>query len=86
MLRRHRDDGGPRYQMREKMLAVGHDYWIEDAEGRKAFKVDGKALRIRDTFVLEDASGNEVAKIQERKLHIRHDGHRAWREQDRDGA
>jgi uncharacterized protein YxjI len=69
MLRRHRDDGGPRYQMREKMLAVGDDYWIEDAEGRKVFKVDGKALRLRDTFVLEDATGNEGAKNQERKRH-----------------
>jgi len=57
--------------MREKMLSIGDDYWIEDAEGRRAFKVDGKALRLRDTFVLEDAAGNEVAKIQERKLHIR---------------
>jgi hypothetical protein len=26
-----------RYQMREKLLAIGDDYWIEDAEGRRAF-------------------------------------------------
>jgi uncharacterized protein YxjI len=57
--------------MREKLLSVGDDYWIEDADGRRAYKVDGKALRIRDTFVLEDASGNEVAKIQERALRLR---------------
>ena len=71
---RLRGDGGPggrRYQMREKLLSIGDDYWIEDESGARAFKVDGKALRIRDTFELRDASGNEVAKIQERKLRVR---------------
>ena len=65
------DDNGRRYQMREKLLSVGDDYWIEDEGGNRAFKVDGKAFRVRDTFVLEDASGGEVAKIQERKLSVR---------------
>jgi len=66
-----RDDGGTRYQMREKMFSIGDDSWIEDDQGNKAFKVNGKAMHIRDTFVLEDPSGAEVAKIQERKLHVR---------------
>ena len=71
--RQRRDDasGVQRYQMREKLLSIGDDYWIEDESGDRAFKVDGKALRLRDTFVLEDASGAEVAKIQERKLRVR---------------
>lgn len=60
-----------RYQMREKLASIGDDYWIEDEQGTKAFKVDGRAMRMRDTFVLEDATGSEVAKIQERKMHIR---------------
>ena len=60
-----------RYQMREKLLSIGDDYWIENESGERAFKVDGKAVRMRDTFVLEDAAGQEVAKIQERKLSIR---------------
>jgi len=63
--------GGTRYQMRQKLLSIGDDYWIEDDSGARAFKVDGKALRIRKTFVLEDAQGTELAKIQERKLSIR---------------
>ena len=64
--------GGPiRYQMREKMFAIGDDAWIEDSNGNRAFKADGKALRMRSTFVLEDASGNEVASIQEKMLHIK---------------
>ena len=57
--------------MREKLLSIGDDYWIENEAGERAFKVDGKAVRVRDTFVLRDASGAEVAKIQERKLAVR---------------
>ena len=71
---RIRGDDGPanrRYQMQEKLLSIGDDYWIEDESGQRAFKVDGKAVRVRDTFVLEDASGNEVAKIQGRKVNVR---------------
>jgi uncharacterized protein YxjI len=60
-----------RYQMREQLLALGDDYWIETDTGERAFEVDGKAMRIRKTFVLRDASGAEVAKIQERKLTVR---------------
>src|SRR3954451_18712071 len=68
------DEGGgaaSRYQMREKLLSIGHDYWIDDDDRNSAFHVDGKALRVRKTFVIEDAAGNEVAKIQERKLSVR---------------
>ena len=71
---RNRDEDetvGSRYRMRQHLLSIGDDYWIEDEEGRRAFHVDGKALRIRKTFVLEDAAGNEVAKLQERKLSVR---------------
>jgi hypothetical protein len=57
--------------MREKVFAIGDDYWIENDAGERAFKVDGKALRIRDTFRLEDTSGAELFSIQEKKLRIR---------------
>jgi uncharacterized protein YxjI len=62
---------GSRYRMRQRLLSIGDDYWIERDDGSRAFRVDGKALRIRQTFVLEDAAGNEVAKLQERKLSVR---------------
>jgi uncharacterized protein YxjI len=64
-------DGGQQFVMREKLLSIGDDFWIEDNGGQKVFKVDGKALRVRKTFVLEDASGNEVAHIQDRALSVR---------------
>jgi uncharacterized protein YxjI len=60
-----------RYQMREKMLSIGDDFWIEDESGRRAFKVDGKALRVRQTLVIEDANGTELMKIQDRPVHVR---------------
>jgi uncharacterized protein YxjI len=69
----HRDDGPDptRYRMREKLLSIGDDYWIETEGGERAFKVDGKALRARSTFVLQSPSGDELFKIQKRELRIR---------------
>jgi len=57
--------------MREKVFAVGDDYWVEDEAGQRAFKVNGKALRLRKTFVLEDPAGAELARIREKKLSVR---------------
>jgi uncharacterized protein YxjI len=71
-LRRGSDEPeGERFLMREKLLAVGDDFWIENDRGDRVYKVNGKAVRVRQTFVLEDASGAEVARIQERKLSVR---------------
>src|SRR3954465_15065263 len=57
--------------MRQRLISIGDDYWIENEAGDKAFKVDGKATRVRDTWVLEDARGHELATIKEKKLSIR---------------
>jgi uncharacterized protein YxjI len=70
LLRGRRDDGGTKYRMREKLFSIGDDYWIENEQGDRAFKVDGKAMRIRDTLVLKDASGADLFTVQEKKLHI----------------
>ncbi|MCZ7628916.1 MAG: LURP-one-related family protein [Microthrixaceae bacterium] len=64
-------EGIRRFQMRERMLSIGDDYWIEDESGARAFLVDGKAMRVRDTWILKDADGNDVAEIKERKLSVR---------------
>jgi uncharacterized protein YxjI len=71
LLRDRGGNGGTKYRMREKMFAIGDDFWIENDADERVFKVDGKALRARDTFVLEDASGAELFTIQEKKLHVR---------------
>jgi uncharacterized protein YxjI len=70
--REERHGGGAnRYQMREKLVSIGDDFWIENAQGQKAFKVDGKALRVRDTLKFEDTRGNELCKIQEKKVRVK---------------
>jgi uncharacterized protein YxjI len=56
--------------MREKVFAIGDDFWIDTDDDRHAYKVNGKALRVRSTFILESPSGEELFKIQEKKLRI----------------
>ena len=60
-----------RYKIRQKLLSIGDDFWIENQEGERVFKVDGKALRLRKTLIFEDIKGNKLAKIQERLLPIK---------------
>ena len=60
-----------RYKIRQNLISIGDDFWIENAEGKKTFKVDGKVLRIRKTLVFEDAQGKKLAQIQQRLLAIR---------------
>ena len=57
-----------RYKIRQKMISIGDDFWIENAEGRRTFKVDGKVLRIRKTLVFEDVNGKPLCQIKERLL------------------
>jgi uncharacterized protein YxjI len=57
-----------RYVMREKFFDIGDDFWVENDQGERVFKVNGKAIKIRDQFVLENASGRELYQIEERKL------------------
>lgn len=69
--RRSGGGGENRYQMREKLISIGDDYWIENGAGQRVFKVDGKAVRVRDTLKIKDTSGNTVAQIQERMLRVK---------------
>lgn len=64
-------DGVHRYQMRQKILAFGDDFWIENEHWQPVYRVDGKALRIRRTLIFEDTQGHELAKIRERMLRIK---------------
>ncbi|HLO16867.1 MAG TPA: LURP-one-related family protein [Anaerolineales bacterium] len=60
-----------RYKIRQNLISIGDDFWIENEEGKKVFKVDGKVLRIRKTLVFEDLNGNPLCTIKERLLTIR---------------
>jgi uncharacterized protein YxjI len=57
--------------MRQKMVSIGDDYWIENEAGDRVFRVDGKAMRLRNTLDLEDAHGTKICRIQTRVMHIR---------------
>lgn len=46
-----------RYQMRQKLLAFGDDFYITNEAGQKVYKVDGKVLRVRDTLKFKDLLG-----------------------------
>ena len=69
--RRDERRGVRTYRMRQKLVAIGDDFWIEDDQGERFYKVNGKALRVRDTMIFEDASGRELYKIQSKLVHIR---------------
>lgn len=62
---------GHRFKMRQRLISIGRDFWIENERGQKVFKVDGKALRVRGTLIFEDAHGRALYKIQERLLRVR---------------
>ncbi|MFB7282264.1 LURP-one-related/scramblase family protein [Streptomyces hydrogenans] len=60
-----------KYLVRDKLFAIGDDYWIEDEEGRHAFLVDGKALRLRDTLELKAPDGRVLITLREKLLSLR---------------
>lgn len=60
-----------RYKIRQNLISIGDDFWIENEAGQKVFKVDGKVLRIRKTLVFEDMNGNTLCQIKERLLTIK---------------
>ena len=60
-----------RYQMRQKMVSIGDDFYIKNEAGQNVFKVDGKVLRVRDLLIFEDMQGKKLCQIQKRMLHIK---------------
>lgn len=72
--RAERRGAGPsatHYKMREKILAIGDDFHIEDEQGQRVFYIDGKALRVRKTLIFKDTQGKELCKIQQKMLRIK---------------
>lgn len=69
--RRGGDAPASAYKMRERMLSIGDDFWIEDGSGQRVFLVDGKALRVRETLELKDAQGAILYTIKEKLVSIR---------------
>ena len=57
-----------RYLMKEKLIALGEDFMIQDESGRDVYFVDGKALSFGDKLVFKDMAGNELARIEQKLL------------------
>lgn len=57
--------------VRDRLLGIGDDYWIEDDQGQKVFLVDGKAMRLRETFELKDMEGRVLIDIHAKMLSLR---------------
>jgi uncharacterized protein YxjI len=55
--------GGKRYIMRQKMVSIGNDYWVENEQGEQVYNIDGK-IGIHKTFVIQDGHGKKLAKIR----------------------
>ncbi len=62
---------GMRFLVRDRLLGIGDDYWIEDDQGNKVFLVDGKAMRLRDTFELKDVRGRVLIDIRKKMFALR---------------
>ncbi|MFI0433368.1 MAG: LURP-one-related/scramblase family protein [Candidatus Nanopelagicales bacterium] len=72
LLHHHKDSDNPnRFVMRERLIAFGDDFYIENAAGMRVFWIDGKALRVRETLLFKELDGREIYKIQERKVRLR---------------
>jgi uncharacterized protein YxjI len=66
-----RNSGNTRYKMKQKLVAFGDDFFIENEQEERVFKVDGKVLRVRDTLKFKDMNGNLLCQIQERMLRVK---------------
>ncbi|WP_328311843.1 LURP-one-related family protein [Streptomyces sp. NBC_00442] len=60
-----------KYLVRDKIFAIGDDYWIETEDGRQAFLADGKALRLRDTLELKNPSGRVLITLRKKMFALR---------------
>jgi uncharacterized protein YxjI len=60
-----------RFKMRQKLISIGDDFTVENEQGQKVYKIDGKVLRIRQTLDFKDINGKKLAQIQERMLRIK---------------
>ena len=57
-------------KLREKLLSVSDDYWIEDEHGDRRFRVDGKLMSVGKKAVIEDPHGREVFTAHHKPVHL----------------
>ena len=65
------DNPAATFVLKQKLVSMGGDAWIEDVQGNRVFEVDGKALALRRTLKLNDTAGNEIYHIGKSLMHLR---------------
>ncbi len=63
--------GVNRYIMRQRIVALGQDFYINNAAGQPMFKIDGKVRLIKESLKFRDMQGNLLYQLDERVLRIR---------------
>ena len=59
-----------RYQLKQKLLSWGDDYYIRDGDGREIFFVDGKAISWGGQLSFKDMEGRELAFLKQKLLQL----------------
>ena len=57
--------------MRQRMVAIGQDFVINNAAGEPVFKIQGKVRLIKEGLKFRDMQGNLLYKLDEKVLRIR---------------
>jgi uncharacterized protein YxjI len=60
-----------RYIMRQRMIALGQDFVINNAAGQPVFKIHGKVRLVKEALKFSDMQGNVLYKLDEKVLRIR---------------
>jgi uncharacterized protein YxjI len=63
--------GVNRYIMRQRIMALGQDFNINNAAGQPVFKIDGKVRLVKESLKFRDMQGNLLYKLDEKVLRIR---------------
>lgn len=67
----HAPVGVNRYIMRQRLFAIGQDFYINNAEGHPFFKIDGKVRLVKESLKFRDMQGNLLYKLDEKIIRIR---------------
>src|SRR5512143_1821865 len=67
-----------RYQIHEKLIALGDDFSIQDEHGRDVLFVDGKVLKLRDTLDIKDMQGRVLVTVRRKWISMR-PSYEIWR-------
>jgi uncharacterized protein YxjI len=62
---------GTRFKMKQRLFAIGDDFYIKNERDEKVIKVDGKLLRLKHKLSFEDMNGREIYEIAAKMIDIR---------------